>query len=105
MPLPKGVSGNPRGRPKDQAWRDALRIAVKEAMEDGSTKLRRLAEKTVELALAGDIQAIREIGDRLDGKPVQAVESSSEVTHYVIAVPTRQQTSKEWASQQEATIQ
>lgn len=105
MPFPKGRSGNPSGRPKEQAWRDALRIAVKEAMQDGTSKLRRLAEKTVELALEGDIQAIKEIGDRLDGKPVQAVETNSEVTHYVIAIPIRHQTSEAWVSQQEPTLQ
>lgn len=105
MAFQKGQIANPGGRPKDQAWRDALRIAVKEAMGNGTTKLRALAEKTVELALSGDMQAIKEIGDRLDGKPVQAIESNSEVTHYVIAIPNRVETSEKWASQQEPTIQ
>jgi hypothetical protein len=75
MPFQKGQSGNPTGRPKEQAWRDALRIAVKEAMADGTPKLRALADKTVALALDGDMHAIKEIGDRLDGKPAQAITS------------------------------
>jgi hypothetical protein len=32
----------------------------------------------IDKASAGDVQAIREIGDRLDGKPAQAVEHSGE---------------------------
>ena len=37
-------------------------------------KLEALVEKMWEVALDGDISAIREIADRMDGKPVQAVE-------------------------------
>ena len=33
-----------------------------------------IAEKLAEKAEQGDIQAIREVGDRLDGKAVQAIE-------------------------------
>ena len=32
-----------------------------------------IAEKLVELAMAGDMQAIKEFGDRVDGKAPQAV--------------------------------
>ncbi len=37
-----------------------------------------MAQKLVERCLEGDIAALREIGDRLDGKPTQAVEYSGE---------------------------
>ncbi len=33
-----------------------------------------MAGRLVEKALAGDVTALKEIGDRLDGKPAQAVE-------------------------------
>jgi hypothetical protein len=36
--------------------------------------LRAVARKLFEKALDGDLSAIREIADRLDGKPVQAIE-------------------------------
>jgi hypothetical protein len=36
--------------------------------------LRALARKLVETGLEGDLAALREIGDRLDGKPSQAIE-------------------------------
>lgn len=62
------------GRKGEKHWRDAVRIAVNEAVEgdeSGRKKLRAIADKLVELAMEGDIQAIKEIGDRMDGKAVQ----------------------------------
>ena len=35
-------------------------------------RLERMADKVVKLALDGDMQAVKEIGDRLDGKPAQS---------------------------------
>ena len=37
-------------------------------------QLRAIARKLLERALEGDLQAIREIADRLDGKPAQVIE-------------------------------
>ena len=65
----KGRSGTNRG--KDKPWADALRLTVFRDDEEGKRKLLRIAEKCAEAALAGDMQAIKEIGDRLDGKPAQ----------------------------------
>lgn len=39
-------------------------------------KLHSIAEKLVQMAEEGDMQAIKEIGDRLDGKPKQQVEAT-----------------------------
>lgn len=64
----KGQSGNPGGRRKEKPWRDALTLALKDG--DG-LKLRKIAEAVVSLAETGDMQAIKEIGDRMDGKPAQ----------------------------------
>ncbi len=51
-------------------------VAVKRQTTGGkkTKKLAMLADKLVERALEGDITAMKEIGDRLDGKPAQAVE-------------------------------
>ena len=38
---------------------------------DGFKKLRKIAQACVDAALEGKMDAIREIGDRLDGKPAQ----------------------------------
>src|SRR5262249_22874509 len=39
-------------------------------------KLREIARKHIEKAAAGDMQAIKELADRLDGKPAQILEHS-----------------------------
>ena len=64
---------NPKGPKSDKVWRDAIRLAVARA-SDGKTKtLELLAKRLVAKALDGDMQAMKEIGDRLDGKPAQAI--------------------------------
>ena len=66
----------PGGSKPDKLWRDAIILAVHErvAGEGSPQKLRAIAEKVVELAIAGDMAAIKEIGDRLDGKPHQSAD-------------------------------
>ena len=67
-----GRSGNPGGRPKSKDFAEALRIELNEADGD-TTKLRKLAAKLVQIGMDGDLNAIREIADRIDGKPTQDV--------------------------------
>jgi len=50
---------------------DLLRVAV---LSGGGRRLRVIIEKLLDKAEQGDLQAIREVMDRLDGKPVQAIE-------------------------------
>ena len=64
-------------------WSEALRVALstyenKGLMVAKGQALRRIADKCVELAITGDDRAMREIADRLDGKPVQAIEGTGE---------------------------
>lgn len=64
------------GSKSDKEWRDAIRLAVHDVRTVGGKKiknLRILAEKLVDRALDGDVSALKEIGDRLDGKPAQAM--------------------------------
>ena len=63
------------GRPKgEKSFTAMLRIAIKEAGKvEGTTKLRDIADQLVTKAVNGDIQAIKEVADRLDGKPAQAI--------------------------------
>lgn len=68
---------NPRGQQRDKPFRDALRMEIAEAGENHK-RLRGIARKMLELAEAGDMQAIKEIGDRLDGKPAQAIVGDDE---------------------------
>ena len=62
----KGRSGTNKG--KDKPWQEALRM---ELYADDRLKLRLIAQACIAAAQAGDMQAVKEIGDRLDGKPVQ----------------------------------
>lgn len=68
------------GRPKgEKSFAAMLRIAINEAgTQEGTTRLRDIAEQLVVKALEGDIQAIKEVADRLDGKPVQAIAGDAE---------------------------
>jgi ribosomal protein L17 len=61
--------GNKNGV-KNKPWREAIDRAL--AQGDGK-KLRSIADKLIDLAAEGDMAAIRELGDRLDGKPAQAI--------------------------------
>lgn len=71
----KGQSGNPSGTRRDLPWRAAVQRAVARKLEGkGDPKaLDKLADKLVASGLKGDIAAIKEIGDRLDGKPAQII--------------------------------
>jgi hypothetical protein len=50
-----------------------LRVAIKQAHDEQGDKLRAVAEALVNKAMTGDVPAIKEIADRLDGKVPQAV--------------------------------
>lgn len=63
---------NPRGQQRDKPFRDALRMEIAAAGEDHKA-LRRVARALIDKAADGDVPAIKEIADRLDGKPAQAI--------------------------------
>jgi hypothetical protein len=66
----------PRGPYADKLWREALRRAVLKRVE-GEQNLDKLATATVRRALDDNdpraMAAVKEIGDRLDGKPAQDI--------------------------------
>ena len=65
------MAGRP---PKEKSFANMLNIAIKEAIEGTEkTKLRAVADALVDKAMAGDVQAIKEVADRLDGKVPQGV--------------------------------
>ena len=64
------------GRPigsvnRQKPFADALKVAL---LSGGGRRLRIIADRLCEKAEQGDLQAIQQIADRLDGKPVQALE-------------------------------
>jgi hypothetical protein len=72
MPWKPGQSGNPRGRLPDKLFADQLRMVLfEEDKVTGRRKMRVIAEKLVEQAIAGEGWAIQQVADRIDGKPAQ----------------------------------
>lgn len=72
MAFKKGQSGNPDGRPETlKPWEDALMAAAYDRDEYGVSNLRKAALVCWAEALSGNMAAIKEIGDRLDGRPKQ----------------------------------
>ena len=64
------------GRPigsmnRQKPFTDMLRVAL---LSGGGRRLRIIADKLVEKAEQGDLQAIQQIADRLDGKCAQVIE-------------------------------
>lgn len=74
--------GNQNAR-KAKRWQDALtkalaRFATPDGVIQAGQALDKIAELVVMQALAGDKDAIQEIGNRLDGKPAQAIIGDSD---------------------------
>ena len=67
--------GNTNASLDKRIWANAIRRAV--SQKDGA-KLRSLAERLIARAEEGDVSALKELGDRLDGRPSQIVEGTGE---------------------------
>jgi hypothetical protein len=80
-PFPKVVSGNPAGRPRKALLSDALRRQLALAAPGMPEKIQAetIAAALIAEAIAGNVQAIREVGDRSEGKPAQAIALDLEV--------------------------
>ena len=76
------MAGRP---PKEKSFANMLRIAINDAADEGGTNLRQVANALVEKAKAGDVQAIKEIADRLDGKVPQGVIGGDEDDPPIVA--------------------
>jgi hypothetical protein len=70
-----GKSGNPGGRPKIRVLAEML-AAVGNQVEkkSGKTYFQLAAEALLSKAFNGDVQAFRELADRIDGRTTQSVE-------------------------------
>lgn len=76
MPFEPGKSGNPKGDSRsERIWRSTLMRACK---QEDFKRVRGAAEKLLDLAEAGEQWAIKELGDRLDGKPAQTIAGDPE---------------------------
>lgn len=70
MPAPIGN----QNAAKAKIWHAAIMRALrKRSRTDALEALEELAEKLLEKVAEGDLPALKEFGDRLDGKPAQAI--------------------------------
>jgi hypothetical protein len=72
------MAGNANsGRKQEKPFRDALRMEIAAAGDDHKV-LRAVARALLEKATDGDMQAIKELADRTDGKVAQAIVGDSD---------------------------
>ena len=64
----KGVSGNPNGRPKKE---HSITEAIRGMMDEKPEVKKALAQKILQMALQGDITAIKTLWNYIDGMPKQ----------------------------------
>lgn len=69
------MAGAPQGNknaagPRERAFSDAVR---REALAKDGARLRKMAEKLLDKAEGGDVTALREAADRIEGKVPQAI--------------------------------
>lgn len=82
---PKGVSGNPKGRPKTKTLSEHYRAQLNHVAPDdpdGRTYGELIALAIVRQAAAGEIAAARELADRTEGRAVQSVGVNMAVTDW-----------------------
>jgi hypothetical protein len=81
-PWKPGESGNLAGRPKTKPLTDELQHLLGEEAPKGKgrTWAAVIAEALVKRASKGDVRAIAELGNRIEGRPVQAVQLAANLS-------------------------
>ena len=75
---PKGAGaplGHTNSSKNNRIWGNIIK---KLAVQEDYKRLHVMAEKLYEKAAEGDLAAIKEVGDRLDGKPTQQIDQTTE---------------------------
>jgi hypothetical protein len=80
----KGETGNPLGRPRLTKLSECLREQLSEAMPNAPerTVAEAIARALIREAISGNVQAIREIADRCEGRPKQAVDLDIQTSNW-----------------------
>ena len=74
--MPGGAPLENNNASKGKPWRDAINWALenhKRSQTERAQALRDIATKLIDNALEGDLPAMKELGDRVEGKPAQAI--------------------------------
>lgn len=69
--------GNRNGA-KAKVWTEAINRALERRIprSDQVKAIDEIADKFVDLLMQGDLQAFKEFGDRMEGKPAQSIEAN-----------------------------
>lgn len=95
MPFEKGnqLAAN------SKRWQSAINKAIDDrtlSRKDKLDELQRIANAMLDRALEGDMTAIKELGDRIDGKVTQIIEQKTELVASVEVLERPQLTKDEW---------
>ena len=85
----KGQSGNPKGRPKKEyCLTDILKKQGNiRDVDTGEKKISRkdaIAQKLWAMAMEGDVNALKYLYDRIDGKPLQQQQLTGNLKHEIL---------------------
>lgn len=76
-----GPTGNRNSTKDKREWSNAIRRAVKRGK-----RLNRLADKLLDKCEEGDMTAMKEFGDRYEGKIAQAIEGPGNDGEHIITI-------------------
>ena len=77
----KGAQPGNQNAAKAKVWSAAIHRALETRTKsriDGKKEIDALAEKLLDLVAAGDLPALKEFGDRMEGKPAKAIIGGNE---------------------------
>ena len=70
----RGAQPGNNNATKGAMWSDAIRAALIRRQKTGKPgEIRDLADKLIDKALEGDMSALKEFGDRMEGKAIQPI--------------------------------
>ena len=85
--------GNNNSNKNNRVWADTIRRAL---IQSDGERIRRIAEALLTKAEDGDMAAIKEMGDRLDGKATLAIEQTTEISGTLELTKRPKLTRDEW---------
>jgi len=94
----KGQIANPKGRPKREwTWSGLLEEYAEKKDENGKGKMKEaVVKKVMELAKRGDMTAVKEVFNRMDGMPKQSADITTDGKEIkgVVVLPSLDETKK-----------